>query len=157
MKRILLVLVVMALLLGAVYGSAAAFPGGIAETTIQAGLATVDAPATAPIDVRWKTFVSYTGDFRVAGVELYFGEDCVDCEGLKVLVDTMKAPFVINGMFRGVVGADNWADCNEIYSGGWTDGVCGEAPKAEDVNRIAVLLKSGWHSYDGVAKGSTTP
>ncbi len=149
MLRVFLVLVVVAALFAGAYGAAAAL-GPITPNNIQAGTSAVAGCDTGGVSVRWKTMVSGL-DFKVAGVEIRDLDSA--CLNQVALVSLQSAPGSQIGFLRGTVVSDGpggaVAYCNEFFSGGgWQNGETGVGPKAQDVNYISIVIKSGYVDYD---------
>ena len=145
MKRILLALVAATAVFAAAWGAAAALP---VENQPYIQAANVDdlVVQEGELTVLWKTMTSHEG-FMVIGVTLEGFNSAA--EGGKVLVALWHdSPANQIGFLRGTV-VGTWpgvAVCEEWWVGGaWTSG----GVYAAEVDGISVLLKNGWHSYDG--------
>jgi len=143
MLKIVGILAMLGVLVGAAFGFATTLELNESNTRIEAGEAALAGDADG-VQLYWKTFTS-VDEFRVAGVEV---RDIEPATGV-CLVALFSTPGSQIGFFRGAVGANGVAYCYEIYDGGWVDGVCGAAPRAADVNYVSVLIKNGWVAYDG--------
>lgn len=150
MLKLVGLLLVLGVIVGAAFGSAAALD--VDDGVIQAGRdASLDGD-TDGVVIKWKTFLTgppNPSEFYVCGVRV---EDIDLDDGSVVLVSLSD----INGqhmrILRGTV-TGGVADCDEFFwSGAWVDGVTTGVPpcvRAEDVYDISVCLKNAWHPYDG--------
>ncbi len=154
MKRILLVLAVMGLLLGAVYGSAASL--NVEGGTIQGGKdTTLACQSTNDVDVVWKTCAGGGGDARIFGLELSgFDTACNGCYVLAYLLND-SGNFVGSGdpgMWRAsAVIAGGSVVVDQYYDGTtpWVTASCGHGPRVEVIDQVHLIIKNALASSDG--------
>jgi hypothetical protein len=144
MFRKLAILAILAVVLAAAYGAAAALNvnGGV----VQAGGDDTLACDTDGVQTQWETFVT-NGKFHVTAVEVS-GINAA-CDGNFVMVALMKTPTQIVGFMRSPVAiSGGFAKASQCYDGGWVPCNNGSGPAAEDVNSVQVVFKSAFTAND---------